>query len=155
MKKLSLAIALLFLASNVSFAQYGGGITQLNGGSTYNSNAGWYPTYTLSRDICSNGDRSPSYYDGTCGDTLVANDLNTTDLLVTGPQEIKRTLTVPTQSDEIVVTNDGLIAPEALPETGVTARSAKRILHIITSNSPVEVADGFIAPAFLPETGTK
>lgn len=79
MKKLvSLVVAIAVLASNVSFAQYGGG------GASYSSNnAGGYTSFALVRDLCSNGDRSPSYFDGTCG-WAFGNEL-----LVTGPTAVK------------------------------------------------------------------
>ena len=76
MKKLvSLALTLAIFASVSTFAQYGGW-----GGSTYSNNGGSYPSSSLVRDLCSNGDKSPSTFDGTCGDVLGSG------LLVTGPQ---------------------------------------------------------------------
>lgn len=78
MKKLvSLVLAFAILASNVSFAQYGGG------GASYSSNGGGFTPYALVRDLCSNGDRSPSFYDGTCGWAFGS------ELLVTGPTAVK------------------------------------------------------------------
>lgn len=71
-KLLSVGICAVALCSSFAFAQYWGG------GSTYSPSAG-YSTFALTRDVCTNLDRSPSIYDGSCGDVAGSQ------LLVTGP----------------------------------------------------------------------
>ncbi|MFA7285132.1 MAG: hypothetical protein WC004_04925, partial [Candidatus Absconditabacterales bacterium] len=60
-----------------AFAQYGGG-----GGGGGGSFGGSPGVFALNRDVCPNGDFSPSFYDGNCGNGILAQQ---TDLLVTGP----------------------------------------------------------------------
>lgn len=147
MKKFLLTItcAILIIA-NIWFAQYGWWWA------AYSSFWGWYPSYALSRDICSNGDKSPSFFDWSCGDTLLANEFNNQDLLVTGPREIKKILQIPGNSNDTMVEDDTLISPDTLPETWVRARNTKKIFQIIWSNSPSEIVDGLTIPTHLPET---
>lgn len=145
MKKIISATFVLALGvQTLAFAQYGWS-------AYYPVSVGWSTSFALTRDICTNGDKSPSFFDGSCGD-MVDSETVSDELLVTGP---RRVLDIPSSSDVIVVTEDNLVTPDSLPDTGVTAWSATRVLRIISNNTPTPVIDWFSLPATLPQTGTR
>ena len=80
-KVLALVLIALVSFSSVGFAQYGWG-----GWGGWSSN-GWGGSisFALNRDVCPNGDKTPSIFDGSCGDSI------TDQLLVTWPtKKIKK-----------------------------------------------------------------
>jgi hypothetical protein len=77
-------ISLSSLAQPVVFAAYGGGW----GGSSISSSSS--STSALKRDVCPDGDKSPTYYDGSCASTrttpsseptFVTQSVSTTDVV--------------------------------------------------------------------------
>ncbi len=67
-----------------AFAQYGWGGGGWGGG-TFNGNGG-NSVFALLRDVCPNGDLSPSFYDRVCGNGILATNDLFTGLLITGPE---------------------------------------------------------------------